>query len=89
MPALQNHINMTEHIVAAILEERQKQKRKFSNKPPADHSAFTRILGEEFGEVCKAVNQRKERKEIVEEVIQTMAVCWAWLEGDLRDGDQA
>lgn len=75
-------------IFSLITEERNKQKQKFGDEPEATRDGLLRILGEEFGEICKEVNQRKSRQAIDKEVLQLAAVCVAWLEDDLHDGAQ-
>jgi hypothetical protein len=39
------------------------------------------ILGEEFGEVCKAIIEGQPVEHLKMELVQVAAVCVAWLEG--------
>lgn len=72
-------------IIADVLAERKRQDEKWGEQ---DHRADTwvSIIGEEYGEMCKAVNEfgfdPKEEtiSDIYTEAIQTMASCMAMLE---------
>jgi NTP pyrophosphatase (non-canonical NTP hydrolase) len=63
-------------IFQLIQEERVRQDKIHPSFPPfkADRLA---ILGEEFGEVCMAIN---DNSNLEEELIQVAAVCVRWLE---------
>lgn len=80
-------IDHATHVLAEVLNERVRQEKKWGvqNHNPAD---WVTILGEEFGEVCKAAlewrfskdrlsyNQRREQlKEYRAELIQVAAVA--------------
>lgn len=58
--------------------EQDRQRTKWGKQ---HHSAdkWFRILGEEFGEIAHAINE-DDHDNMVEEIIQTMAVCATWLE---------
>ena len=43
--------------------------------PRLDVNDIPRVLGEEFGEVCKAINDREGAARIREELVQCAAVC--------------
>lgn len=75
--------------LAWLFRERIRQREKFGNQPLASMEAFIRIAGEEFGEICSAVNQGKPISEIRNEILQLAAVCIAWIDGDLHDGRAA
>ncbi len=72
-------------IIEKVLEERTRQDEKWGKQ---DHAAPTwgMIIGEEYGEMCKAINEygfnptRRTEDEIYTEAIQTMASCMAMLE---------
>jgi len=83
-------------LIRAIKQERVRQDdlwgRKFETRQQAEWLA---ILGEEFGEIAKAVNefnaashkhgigtpeQHAARERIREEMIHTVAVCFSWME---------
>jgi hypothetical protein len=77
-------------VIHDIRDERQEQDEKWGEQNHSDLKWLS-ILGEEFGEVCKEVtedNPAKERikssldcqKDLKKELIQTCAVCVAWLE---------
>lgn len=74
-------------IVSDVLREHQRQERlKASGKLPytcADEECSDElcsvILGEEFGDVCRAVEDNNPRN-LREELIQVAAVAVAWIE---------
>lgn len=43
--------------------------------PRLDVNDITRVLGEEFGEVCAAINDREHVSRVREELVQCAAVC--------------
>lgn len=64
-----------DELLAKIRLERERQ--NSTHQFPVFNSDRLGILGEEFGEVCKAVN---EVSNLEDELIQTAAVCIRWLE---------
>ena len=72
----------------AIQAERYSQHLKFGKEPIANSEQMIAILGEEFGEICRAVCQGLEKSSIEIEVIQLAAVCIAYLDNDLHFGNQ-
>jgi hypothetical protein len=62
------------------------QKKKFGLRPIATDMQAVCILGEEYGEFCRGINQR-DQVQAEKEAIQIIAVTLAWLEGDLHYGD--
>lgn len=56
-----------------ILRERDRQDRKHGPDLPPDRIAP--VLGEEFGEVCEAINDHLHRDRLREELVQCAAVC--------------
>jgi NTP pyrophosphatase (non-canonical NTP hydrolase) len=78
---------MEERIINAINEAMRRQKEKFGGEPLATPSQFAHILGEEFGEVCRAINQGN-REQLQHETIQCIAVIAAYLQNDLHYGMQ-
>ena len=77
----------TSGLLDAVGKEITRANKKFESFSCANEDAFIRILGEEFGEVCMAVNQRKSNDELHKEIIQCIATCIRFLQGDLRDGN--
>ena len=85
------NVNIIQHaITTKILKERYSQDQKWGEQNHSDLKWIS-ILGEEFGEVCKEVtedNPATERiksssdcqRDLKKELIQTCAVCIAWLE---------
>lgn len=66
-----------------IAAERRRQDEKWQREPGAwDSPAGTKalVLGEEYGEVCNAVLERKPDDELLAELIQVAAVAAAWAE---------
>jgi len=71
------------HVLNDVASERARQDRKWGGWPGVDRvdERFTAVLGEEFGEVCKALMEDGELSpEIREELIQVAAVAVAWVE---------
>lgn len=70
-----------EDIYEAITTERTRQDRKWGSQSHHSGEKWATILGEEYGEVCKAVLERGCcDDEIKEELIQVAAVAVCWLE---------
>lgn len=63
------------------------QRDKFGHKPLATDMQAVSVLGEEYGEFCRGINQRN-RAHAEKEVLQVIAVSLAWLEGDLHYGEE-
>lgn len=78
------NINQTK-IISDVLAERNLQDMKCGEQ---NHSAYvwSSIIGEEYGEMCKAINEfgfnpmPETEQEIYTEAIQTVASCLAMLE---------
>jgi NTP pyrophosphatase (non-canonical NTP hydrolase) len=70
-----------------VTAERKRQHAKFGHLCLADQFKFSAILGEEVGEICRAINQEND-EQLFEECIQTLAVIFAFLEGDLHYGTE-
>lgn len=72
-------------IISDVLEERERQNTKWGEQ---NHfvDKWGNIIGEEYGEVCKAINEfgfnptPQTEQDIYTEAIQTMASCMAMLE---------
>ncbi len=66
-------MSLRSDILEEVNGERDRQDAKWGNNaPPVD--TMIRVLGEEFGEVCRAVND-KDPANYREELIQTAATC--------------
>ena len=66
----------------AIARERERQDAKWGGVPGIDRRddhTYAAVLGEEFGEVCKAWLER-DVPGLRKELIQTAAVALAWVE---------
>ena len=71
------------NILGAILAERRRQDELHPHFP---ESLRTAILGEEFGEVCKAYLE-SDNTSLREELIQVAAVAVRWIEAiEAKDG---
>jgi hypothetical protein len=71
-----------------------KQLEKFGHCPIATPDAFCRILGEEFGEVCREINQGSREHLTIDQIgrlkheaIHCAAVCMAFVQNQLHDGE--
>lgn len=74
---------MLEMIEAEIAHALEKHK----DGKPATPDAFLRILGEEFGECCKATN-KKDWVNLTKETVQVIAVCIMFERGSLKDSTE-
>lgn len=80
-------------IISDVFSERARQDEKWGKQ---NHTAYVwaSIIGEEYGEMCKAINEfgfnpTPEREhDIYTETIQTMASCMAMLECMQRNKNQ-
>ena len=72
----------TREILERIVKERERQNNLFKEQ---NHSKdrWCVILGEEYGEVCKA-NLENDEGGYIEELVQTAAVCVAAIESFYR-----
>lgn len=76
---------MQRQIIEMVLEERNRQDVKWGEQ---NHVApiWGMIIGEEYGEMCKAINEfgfdptPEKEEQIYTEAIHTMASCMAMLE---------
>lgn len=66
-----------------ILEERERQDKKFGANRMLDDGEWLKIIIEEIGEVAKAMLENSP-KEVMKELIQVAAVALVWLECVLR-----
>ncbi len=82
---MKDKIKCVDSVIADVLKERDRQDKKWGEQ---NHNAYkwSAIIGEEYGEMCKAINEfgfnptEKNEHEIYMETIQTMACCMAMLE---------
>jgi nucleosome binding factor SPN SPT16 subunit len=83
--------HITIDVLSEIKSERYRQYHSLEKKgiptdcadPQTSNGDRLSVLGEEFGEVCKAIN---EGGDIYNELIQVAAVSVAWAEGLIRNG---
>ncbi len=78
-------------IMLDIENERQRQDKKWGGVPGIDRCddhTYAAVLGEEFGEVCKAWLER-DITNLREELVQVAAVAVAWVEEIDNGGGQA
>lgn len=69
-------------ILRAVSEERDRQDAKWGGIPGIerrDDHTYAAVLGEEFGEVCRAWLERRT-DELLDELVQVAAVAIAWAE---------
>jgi hypothetical protein len=79
---------ITTAVLKRVSDAMDHQQKKFGQEPTATPLEAIAILGEEFGEFCRAINQDKFA-EAQHEAFQIVAVTLAWLQGDLHYGKQA
>ena len=75
---------MTEAILALVVEERRRQDARWGAHEQAGDGVMLAVLGEEFGEVCRAMNDLwpnpPDKGQLLEELIQVAAVAVRWSE---------
>ncbi len=81
-------------VIENIIQERRRQTEKWGNEKGLLKDGFpwyiktkVSVLGEEFGEICRAVND-KDLENLYEETIQVAAVAAAMAEGILEWANQ-
>jgi NTP pyrophosphatase (non-canonical NTP hydrolase) len=70
------------HVFSEVHAERQRQDAKWGGVPGIDRRddrTYAAVLGEEFGEVCKAWLER-DVAGLRDELVQVAAVAVAWIE---------
>ncbi len=72
-------MEVRDSIFNAIERERERQDAKFANQSHRTDEEWYIILAEEFGEIAPELMDKEETR-MVTEIIQTAAVCVAWLE---------
>jgi NTP pyrophosphatase (non-canonical NTP hydrolase) len=75
---------MTYTVLNLIDAEREVQDAKGGVQDQHNDDQWYRILAEEFGEIAKALNDKEPDEALEAEIIQTAAVCVAWLEARSR-----
>ncbi len=79
----ENLKNSNDFIIEKVLAERKRQDLKFGFDRDLNPHVWNTILGEEVGEVSRAILE-EDNQNYEEELIQTMAVCMAMLEAFYR-----
>ena len=73
-----------ERIVRAVRAERQRQKKLYDHRETLSHDTLLRMMVEELREADEALTRRRRKADhfdrINEEIIQSAAVGWQWLE---------
>ncbi len=80
--------SVRELILSSVSEERDRQDAKWGGIPGLerrDDHTYAAVLGEEFGEVCKAWLER-DVEGLRTELVQVAAVAVAWVEEIDNDG---
>ena len=75
-----------EKIMSAVTAERQRQNKKWGEQ---NHESlkWLAIAGEEFGEVAKDILE-DNKSQMLEEIVQLIAVLVAWTECEMRHGEK-
>lgn len=89
---LENDTKNKTQIIHDVFSERARQDKKWGEQ---NHTAYVwaSIIGEEYGELCKAINEfgfnptPNTERDIYTEAVQTMASCMAMLECMIRSRD--
>ena len=80
--------SLQDPLLDLINSERKRQIRKWGRQKHSN-ATWNLILGEEFGEVSKAILERKTPGEVYSELVQTIAVAVAWFEDHWERGEFA
>lgn len=73
---------MNKQLLSLVIYERNAQDNRWGGIPGVerrDDHTYAAVLGEEFGECCRAWLER-DTKQLFNELIQTAAVALAWAE---------
>jgi hypothetical protein len=81
-------MTISHHVLTEIINERTRQHAKFSHEPLATDMDAAIIMGEEYGEICRAVCQNAPTAVTRKEIVELAAVCIAHLDGDLHFGNE-
>ena len=75
---------MTESALDLVRAERKRQDARWGAEEQAGDGVMLAVLGEEFGEVCRAMNDlwpnSPDKGQLLEELIQVAAVAIRWSE---------
>jgi NTP pyrophosphatase (non-canonical NTP hydrolase) len=66
-------------VVVKILKEHKNQNKLWGYPHARSDTTWLAILGEEFGEVCRASLGNPDAGDIEEELVQVAAICVSWL----------
>lgn len=70
------------NVLRDVCDERMNQDEKWGALEirTTTYDAWVRVLGEEFGEVCMALNDKEPIENLRKELVQVAAVAVAWVE---------
>ena len=86
LTGLRDDLMTTQEVILTWLtDERKRQDDKWGAQRHLDDNLWTTILGEEYGEICRAILE-KDWENLKEELVQTAAVCVAALEDLIQSG---
>lgn len=66
-----------------IEARREKQDQKWGYDRHLPDDTWFRILGEEYGEIAKALNEHEDCAQLIDELLDLAAVAVAWMEDQL------
>lgn len=73
-------MNNLDEVLDLIAQERKFQDNKWGSQRHLHNDVWNRILGEEVGEVAKALNEQESIEALKKELVQVAAVATAWVE---------
>ena len=80
---------MTERVLDLVRDERRRQDERWGTHEQAGDTVMLAVLGEEFGEVCREMNDgwpaAPDRTRLMAELVQVAAVSVRWAERLIRE----
>lgn len=75
-------------VLDSVRRELERQDQKWGTDRDLPRRTWISILGEEFGEVCRAELEHEGRRRWIDELSQVAAVACAAIEATLREADR-
>ena len=82
---VENDINP--YIMVALDEELKAAEKKHPNFADGIYQGVG-VIGEEYGELCQALNKGEGEERVMDEALDLICVVWRFCRGDWRKGDE-